>query len=40
MNTEIREAKVEDLDTIQELTIKLSEKESEEFDTTIDPERE
>ena len=38
MSTEIREAKVEDLEAIQELSIKLSDKEAEEFDPTIDPE--
>lgn len=38
MQTEVRKAAVEDLDAIQELSIRLSEKEEEEFDPTIDPE--
>lgn len=38
MQAEIRKASIEDLNTIQELSIKLSEKEAEEFDSTIDPE--
>jgi ribosomal protein S18 acetylase RimI-like enzyme len=38
MQTEIREAEVKDLDVIEELSVKLSAKESEEFDSTINPE--
>lgn len=38
MNYELRVAEPDDLDVIQELSVKLSEKEAEEFDHTIDPE--
>lgn len=36
--TEIREADLEDVERIQELSVKLSEWEQEEFDPTIDPD--
>lgn len=38
MTYKIRVAEFEDLEIIQELSVRLSEKEEEEFDPTIDPE--
>mgnify|MGYP006281764159 CR=1 FL=1 len=38
MDTIIKDAKSEDIEVIQELNTRLSEKEAEEFDPTIDPE--
>lgn len=38
MGAEIREAELEDTGRIQELSVRLSEKEREEFDPTIDPD--
>jgi ribosomal protein S18 acetylase RimI-like enzyme len=38
MNYELRVAETDDLEIIQDLSVKLSEKEAEEFDPTIDPE--
>ncbi|MFB6245382.1 MAG: N-acetyltransferase family protein [Candidatus Nanohaloarchaea archaeon] len=38
MNYELRIAEPDDLEIIKDLSVKLSEKEAEEFDSTIDPE--
>lgn len=38
MKYEIRSSELEDLERVQELSVRLSEKEAEEFDATIDPE--
>jgi len=38
MNYQIRSASLDDLEVIQDLSVKLSEKEEQEFDPTIDPE--
>lgn len=38
MEAEIRKAQLEDVDRIQELSVKLSEWEEENFDSTIDPD--